>query len=257
MRTRNDRTEHTRRAGANDRLEGDFRDSRKGSICDVLMWACRVGNPAHPGYPGKPWIEARTESWGAVNAHEPRACFAAEMTQTGSAIAWRYASPQPAAQQPDTELRELGKWLNEEPNRPLDRVALARVLAWAQSAQQPVAVPDCHVSVIGHRWDSEAQHHIPQLLIEFDPVPANSPNDAKGWKDRDALAAMLAAAPTAPSREPQSQPQPQPRGYLLHWPKMGGGSSVHWVESRIVGDAIGCPVEPVYSLGITKEGGKA
>ena len=34
-------------------------------------------------------------------------------------------SPQPA---PD-DVRELQKWLNEAPNRPIDRAALARVLA--------------------------------------------------------------------------------------------------------------------------------
>lgn len=38
------------------------------------------------------------------------------------------------------------------------------------------------------RWDSEAQHPIPTIEIEFEPV---SPNDAKGWQDRDRLAAML------------------------------------------------------------------
>ena len=32
----------------------------------------------------------------------------------------------------DGDVRELGKWLNEEPNRPLNRPALARVLAYLQ-----------------------------------------------------------------------------------------------------------------------------
>ena len=44
------------------------------------------------------------------------------------------------------------------------------------------------------RWSGEKQHHIPQLLIEFEPVPAGEPNDSKGWKDRDALSEMLSAA---------------------------------------------------------------
>lgn len=43
----------------------------------------------------------------------------------------------------------------------------------------------------GFRWDGEAQQHIPTLLIEFDPVPANGPCDAKGWQDRNALADAL------------------------------------------------------------------
>ena len=44
---------------------------------------------------------------------------------------------------------------------------------------------------LGFRWESEAQHHIPTIEIEFDPVSPNSPNDAKSWQDRDRLAAML------------------------------------------------------------------
>jgi hypothetical protein len=45
----------------------------------------------------------------------------------------------------------------------------------------------------GFRWDSEALHHIPSLLVEFEPVATGKPNDARGWHDRDALAAMLNA----------------------------------------------------------------
>jgi Domain of unknown function (DUF4406) len=44
------------------------------------------------------------------------------------------------------------------------------------------------------RWDSDAQHHVPTLLIEFEPVPANAGSNAKGWKDRDAMAAAITAA---------------------------------------------------------------
>ena len=44
---------------------------------------------------------------------------------------------------------------------------------------------------LGFRWESEAQHHIPTIEIEFEPVSPDSPNDAKGWQDRDRLAAML------------------------------------------------------------------
>ncbi len=50
-------------------------------------------------------------------------------------------------------------------------------------------------------WDSAKQHHVPTLYIEFTPVPANSPNDAPGWVDRDRLAAMLAAAPQPPKEQ--------------------------------------------------------
>ena len=65
------------------------------------------------------------------------------------------------------------------------------------------AVPDCRVVDRGFRWDADRQEHVPTLVTEFDAVPLNSPYDAKGWTDRDALAAMLAAAP-------QPQPVAQP-----------------------------------------------
>lgn len=60
-------------------------------------------------------------------------------------------------------------------------------------------IPECRIADVGFRWDAERQHHVPQLVVEFEPVPANSPNDAKGWKDCDALAKLLAAAPPAPA----------------------------------------------------------
>ena len=39
---------------------------------------------------------------------------------------------QPLPYNPEPDVRELAKWLNEEPNRPPDRPALARVLAYLQ-----------------------------------------------------------------------------------------------------------------------------
>jgi hypothetical protein len=64
-------------------------------------------------------------------------------------------------------------------------------------AQLAARVPDgCVVADVGFRWDGERQHHVPKLVVEFEPVPENSPWDAKGWKDRDAVAAMLSAAPS-------------------------------------------------------------
>ena len=71
----------------------------------------------------------------------------------------------------------------------------------ASPASAPVAAPDYRIADRGFRWDAENRQHIPQLLIEFAPVPANEPNDSTGWKDRDSLAAMLAAAPTPPVSE--------------------------------------------------------
>jgi hypothetical protein len=58
-----------------------------------------------------------------------------------------------------------------------------------------VAVPEVAALKIDKtfRFDDKAQHHVPTLLIEFEPVPVGAPTDAKGWADRDALAAALAA----------------------------------------------------------------
>lgn len=39
----------------------------------------------------------------------------------------------------NADIRNLGKWLNEEQTAPIDRQALARLLAWAQMADKPAA----------------------------------------------------------------------------------------------------------------------
>lgn len=59
----------------------------------------------------------------------------------------------------------------------------------------PASVPRGMVVDRGFRFDSEKQHHVPTILVEFEPVPVGSPNDAKGWRDRDEVAEWLAAAP--------------------------------------------------------------
>lgn len=74
----------------------------------------------------------------------------------------------------------------------------------AREDTQPAAVSAQGVTKIvpDFRWDAEALCHVPNLLIEFEPVPCNRGNDAKGWKDRDALAAALAAQPAYEPAEP-------------------------------------------------------
>ena len=57
------------------------------------------------------------------------------------------------------------------------------------------SVPDVLKITRSFKWVSEKQHHVPTLILEFTAVPANSPNDAKGWRDRDNLAEMLASTP--------------------------------------------------------------
>ena len=63
---------------------------------------------------------------------------------------------------------------------------------WWRAARRAPVVPHTKVKPDFY-WDSEKQHHVPTLLIEFEPVPAGEPCDSKGWTDRDNLAAMLAA----------------------------------------------------------------
>ena len=46
-------------------------------------------------------------------------------------------------------------------------------------------------------WDRAALHHVPFVRVEFQPVAANSPNDAKGWQDRDRFFAAMLASPEA------------------------------------------------------------
>ena len=45
------------------------------------------------------------------------------------------------------------------------------------------------------RWDSEKQCHVPWVLVEFAEVPAGCPNDELGWRNRDAFAVAIDAAP--------------------------------------------------------------
>lgn len=60
----------------------------------------------------------------------------------------------------------------------------------------------------GFRWDGENLQHVPTLLLEFEPVPANSPCDAKGWQDRDAVARSVALG------QPMGNGQDQAAGHL-------------------------------------------
>lgn len=90
------------------------------------------------------------------------------------------------------KLRMLGT--PEETRAALD--AKDAEIARLRAALAAQGVPaGCRVVDAGFRWDGEKQQHFPSLLIEFDPVPVNGGHQSKGWRDRDAMAAMLAAAP--------------------------------------------------------------
>ena len=82
------------------------------------------------------------------------------------------------------------------------------VRRWASQA-----LPHTKVKA-GFYWVSEKQHHIPTLLIEFEPVPAGKPCDAKGWTDRDNLAAMLAALSATQPPASNHSMQPELATYL-------------------------------------------
>ncbi|MBP6564012.1 MAG: hypothetical protein KA200_00205 [Burkholderiales bacterium] len=74
---------------------------------------------------------------------------------------------------------------------------------YALDAQAVRAVPaDFGVCMVdaGFRFDRERQQHVPNLLVEFEPVPVNGGVHAKGWADRNALAKFLRAQ-LAPERE--------------------------------------------------------
>jgi hypothetical protein len=110
--------------------------------------------------------------------------------------------------------------------------------AMAQPAA-PVAVPEgCRVADVGFRWDSERQQHIPTLLVEFEPVPANTGSNAKGWRDRDALAAWLSASPQqAPSEEREALVQ-RLRGI------QEGQKFIHPLISQVAGEAADALSQP-------------
>lgn len=109
------------------------------------------------------------------------------------------ATPEPVGE-PDAWLRQAkqGPGVHDPlvilgAARPTGYVAAYRPVAYCDAHTAP-GVPEVHKIDVGFRWDGDAQQHIPSMVIEFEPVKAGDPTDAKGWRDRDALAAMLAAA---------------------------------------------------------------
>lgn len=142
------------------------------------------------------WTPMKTEAGRALNERLLRA---------GSPSIEVYTAA-PVAQQPSkATLEKLRAW--ETNGELIDRawqvlqsqeqeiMRLEKMLA-EDRAQQPQAevVPPGYVADKSFRWDGEKQQHIPRLIIEFKPVPANSPCDAQGWKDRDQVAQMFDAA---------------------------------------------------------------
>lgn len=48
---------------------------------------------------------------------------------------------------------------------------------------------------VGYVRDGKLRTYTPMVVVHFEPASANLICDAKGWSDRDAFVAMLAAAP--------------------------------------------------------------
>jgi hypothetical protein len=111
--------------------------------------------------------------------------------------------------------------------------------AYARAAIQAIApvpaVPECYIVNRGFRWDADRQQHIPQLIVEFEPVPFNALNDPKSVEGMNALAAMLSAAP---------QPVPAvPEGWLQAIAAVV--VSLDSVERRVNGTSSHDPAEPL------------
>lgn len=70
----------------------------------------------------------------------------------------------------------------------------------------------------------------------------------KDYADMQAFAKAVwdAATGTGSKQASAEGAMPEPFGYVLHWPKIGGGVTLLFDESRVSGDAIGCKVAPVY-----------
>lgn len=60
-------------------------------------------------------------------------------------------------------------------------------------------------------------------------------------------------SPFAAPQPRQEQAVYEPAGFLLHWPAPGGGREIVYDESRISGDAIGCPVTAVFKRAASQE----
>ena len=150
----------------------------------------------------EPSTQGRPCPFGCTTQEEHDAHQSAEPSAQGEPVAWRPGDPI----YDDAYVRGVAVGFAEDDSR---RTTLLRIAdriearASAPSTSPPavveaVPIPDCTVADVGFRWDMEAQRHVPQVLVEFEPTPPNSPVDAKGWKDRNAFAALVKSRGIAP-----------------------------------------------------------
>lgn len=95
----------------------------------------------------------------------------------------------------EADIRNLGKWLNEEQAAPIDHQALARLLAWAQMADKPAAwvYPEFFEGITkagcwtAYAGDGVGQHpdgveRIPLYRGPRHPKPFSFPEETKAFK---------------------------------------------------------------------------
>lgn len=137
------------------------------------------------------------------------------------------SAPQPAAPEPD-DVRELRKWLNEEPNRPIDRAALARVLAAPQPAAQqsdPCAPPEIQEAI--ERGEFEPGHWTISAQRAIEKNPSGALRIIARLRDE---VASLKAAPQPAQAVPLTDEQIVDEAVRQDW---GGGAfcaGVHFAE---------------------------
>jgi hypothetical protein len=115
----------------------------------------------------------------------------------------------------DKQINEIMALVDSYANAFVSDMPRARAAIESALRAAVPAIPKCIVWDRGFRWDADRQQYIPQLIVRFDPVPFDGHSDAKGWKDRDTLAAMLSASPQAPDHTEHilgmvQAPQPAP-----------------------------------------------
>ncbi|QAZ38464.1 hypothetical protein C1M51_02955 [Methylibium sp. Pch-M] len=156
--------------------------------------------------------------------------YGVELEALRAALATPPEAPKPAALPEDLAdaLREVGKWLNEEPNRPVDRAAVAKLCAALQAKPAAQAVPDLSKVpfliyfddydrrpgvVVG---EAAAREVFRQISVNwnahlFVKIASNTRDDRYARHN-----ATLAASPPAPAQPEALMPCGHPASLMLH-----------------------------------------
>jgi hypothetical protein len=142
-----------------------------------------------------------------------------------------------------------------------ERIHLLRGWTKSKGACLEMTIAKALGMAVTYQVDAEMEHSnaptVPQGWVEqmltdarhvFDAGGPETPQETRdvieyvpSWiaAYRDKFSATKSTAPAVPQGF-------EPAGYLLHWPSFGGVRKIIWNESRVSGDAIGCPVTPVF-----------